>query len=1062
LAKLSAPSLPRIVERPRLFRLLDAAGKRPITWVNAPAGAGKTTLIASYLCARKRTVLWYQLDAGDADPATFFHYLGIAGRQAAPRRRPLPYLTPDFLPTLPTFAQRFFEALFAGLDPPATIVFDNYQDVPESAQFHELMRIALRVVPPHVSLVVLSRAAPPPALSPLQVQRSLATIDEEALSLRLGELKQLAAMQSGAQSKPTRAELQALHARTRGWVAGALLLLESRQAGQRAPARIAASTHLLFDYLATEVLNACDEDVRNVLLKTSVVPSISGAMASSLSGNERAVEILARLHRDRCFTELRTDGQKSYQYHPLFREFLEAEAERRLSASALKTLQLTAAQNLEEAGLVVEAGTLYTKAGLHSEIARLVVMQSPTLLAQGRGATIEGWLKELPTGLFDEAPWLLFWRATCRLPINPASAKRDYTQAFELFERHDERTGMLLAWCGIVDSIWYAWHNLSEIDEWIERFDALIAMDATFPSAEVETTVSCTMFSALFWRRPYREVIAPWAAKVMRSLEGLTEIGTARATTAVALLNYYTQVGELERAAQVLSLMEAALRRGPRAPLAEIGRHHAEAVLAVVLGETARCRRAIDDGLKLAEEHGAYMWNVPLRGAECLMALTTRDVGTAQRAVDFMLAQPPELALVFRSWILTLQSAIALLRGDVGLAENAANASLELAMREGPFPEALARLALLEGLHARGRVAEAEAQLLRVAEIGRNMQSRLIEIAWRLPAARLAFDKGDERLGLEELRLALRAGASSGLIEWQGKQSAPDLARLCAKALEAGIETDYVRALIRLRRLTPELTVVGSDAWPWALKIYTLGRFSIVKDGDAITFTGKTQKRPIALLKALIAFGGRDVTQEKIIAALWPDADGDAAASSLTMALKRLRGLIGYASAVTFGDGKLSLNAAICWVDAWAFERALGRKETHAVELERAVALYHGPFLGADGEAWILSPRERLRDKFLRGVERLGASFEAGNDWAGAVDCYRHGVSIDDLTEEFYRRLMLCHQRLGQRGEAIAAYRRCKKTLAAQLGIEPSARTEQVYRTLRTNLASGTPGEPIR
>jgi DNA-binding SARP family transcriptional activator len=770
-----------------------------------------------------------------------------------------------------------------------------------------------------------------------------------------------------------------------------------------------------------------------------------------LSGIDHAVDILERLHRDRCFTERRADGQESYQYHPLFREFLKAEAERRLSASELKTLRLVAAKTLEEAGLVIDAGTLYIEAGLHAELARLAVTQAPTLLAQGRGAAVEHWLKELPAGLFDEAPWLLFWRATCRLPIDPVSAQRDYTRAFELFEQRGERTGTLLAWCGVVDSIWYAWHNLPEIDGWIERFDALTAKDATFPSAEVEATVSCTIFNALFWRRPYRDVIGPWAAKVTHVLEGLTGIGTERAVTAVALLNYYTQVGELDRAAHVLSIMEAALKHGPTAPLARIGRYHAEAVLSVVLGQTERCRRAIDNGLRLAEEHGAYLWSVPLRGAECLSALTTGDYGAAQKAVDFMLAQPPEAALVFRTWSLTLQSSIAFARGNVGLAESAARTSLDIAMREGPFPEALARLALLEALRARGHEAEAETQILRVAEIARGMQSALMEIAWRLPAARLAFDKGDEQLGRKELRSALRAGASSGIVEWQTKLSPPDLARLCARAFEAGIETDYVRTLIRLRRLKPDSTVVSADAWPWPLKIYTFGRFAIAKDGAPITFTGKTQKRPIELLKTLVAFGGRDVAREKVIAALWPEADGDAATASLTMAVKRLRNLIGYPSAVVFGDGKLSLNAAFCWVDAWAFERAMGRKEAQAADLERAVALYHGQFLDADDAAWIVSPRERLRDKFLRGVERLGASFEASNDWAGAVDCYRHGISIDDLTEEFYRRLMLCHERLGQRGEAIAAYRRCKKALASQLGIEPSARTEQVYRTLRTD-----------
>ena len=83
LAKTTRPTLAATVARPRLFRRLDRARQRPVTWVWGPPGAGKTTLVASYLAARRRPALWYQVDGGDGDVATFFYYLG----QAAPRRR---------------------------------------------------------------------------------------------------------------------------------------------------------------------------------------------------------------------------------------------------------------------------------------------------------------------------------------------------------------------------------------------------------------------------------------------------------------------------------------------------------------------------------------------------------------------------------------------------------------------------------------------------------------------------------------------------------------------------------------------------------------------------------------------------------------------------------------------------------------------------------------------------------------------------------------------------------------------------------------------------------------
>jgi len=132
LAKLTPPRLPKVVERTWLYKQLDHARKqRPIIWITGLPGMGKTTLITSYLRARKLKPLWYQIDSGDADLATFFHYLGLACTHAAPRyKQPLPHLTPEYLPGLPIFTRRFFETLYSRFKTPTLLIFDNYQEVP--------------------------------------------------------------------------------------------------------------------------------------------------------------------------------------------------------------------------------------------------------------------------------------------------------------------------------------------------------------------------------------------------------------------------------------------------------------------------------------------------------------------------------------------------------------------------------------------------------------------------------------------------------------------------------------------------------------------------------------------------------------------------------------------------------------------------------------------------------------------------------------------------------------------------------------------------------------------
>src|ERR1051325_5516500 len=97
LAKLSLPRLHGVLPRTRLFELLDRA-QRPLVWICAQPGAGKTTLVASYLQERKRPALWYQLDDGDADAASFIYHLRLAAEAAAPAAAALPLLTPEYAP----------------------------------------------------------------------------------------------------------------------------------------------------------------------------------------------------------------------------------------------------------------------------------------------------------------------------------------------------------------------------------------------------------------------------------------------------------------------------------------------------------------------------------------------------------------------------------------------------------------------------------------------------------------------------------------------------------------------------------------------------------------------------------------------------------------------------------------------------------------------------------------------------------------------------------------------------------------------------------------------------
>ena len=213
-AKLSRPRIHQAVPRHRLFERLDAArATRPCIFVVGPPGAGKTTLVASWLDVRRLRGIWYQIDSGDQDLASFFHYLGQAVAPFARKGARLPALTPEYLATVPAFARRFFRELFQCLPRPATLVLDNYQEVPADDALHELVANAAEEAPQHVSLVLISRRDPPGTYARLQAHEHVQVLDWDDLRLTRDEALAIGARRRG-RSGPA---LDALYHACQGW-----------------------------------------------------------------------------------------------------------------------------------------------------------------------------------------------------------------------------------------------------------------------------------------------------------------------------------------------------------------------------------------------------------------------------------------------------------------------------------------------------------------------------------------------------------------------------------------------------------------------------------------------------------------------------------------------------------------------------------------------------------------------------------------------------------------------------------------------------------------------------
>jgi DNA-binding SARP family transcriptional activator len=475
-----------------------------------------------------------------------------------------------------------------------------------------------------------------------------------------------------------------------------------------------------------------------------------------------------------------------------------------------------------------------------------------------------------------------------------------------------------------------------------------------------------------------------------------------------------------------------------------------------MMAENTKAVQAADHGLRLAEESGVHVMDIWTCGQALFATLTEGDLAAAKGYLDRVAPIEQPDRLIDSGLYHHLRAWYHLLNEERIVAADHARFSVEVVERAGsPFHLAHACTVYGTVLHVLGQSDEGLRRLAQARSIGQALESGTVMYCSWIAEAEIHLNLGSESQALEALRRAFEIGRRCGFRNhtwWR----ADAMARLYAKALVHDIETEYVTAQIWRRHLTPRgLPEADLEHWPFPIKIYTFGRFSILVNGRPHNLT--SQKKPIGLLKAIIVLGGNEVDEDRLLELLWPDAEGDSARQNLKITLHRLRKFLPD-EAIRWENGQLRLDPDTVWVDRWVFERLLDKLDTtlqqrkpEATALgDRAFALYGGAFLTDDDAPWILSSRERLRDKLLRLLHRLGETMFMQHHYREALTYYEKGIEIDPLAERFYQDLMHCHQLLKQPADGLRVYRRCHDILKRELGVSPSPRTEALREALQT------------
>ncbi len=1049
LSKLSPPSYSLSFDRRRLFAKVDRSLEQPVTWISGPAGAGKTTLVLSYLKHKGISPLWFQVDESDSDLASFFYHLSLLAQQHAPEQNALAQLTPEYLHGIPVFARNFARDFYNRLPSGSVLIFDNFQDAGADNPLDSLLPVILADIPSTVRVVILSRSIPPDNLTPMLTSGEVQTLNWQHLQFTEEEIEGLIKLRNTTQPF-SKTEIANLHQTTQGWAASLVLMLERPFDKALPMISEGRSKETIFESYANELFKLASDEVKSFLLKTAVLQNIDIDVAEKLTENMNSKNILDDMAQRNYFTIKRFGSSANFQYHPLFREFLLTQAMHKLGKEQLAEIQIQAADILLNQGDVTHAAGLLRQAQDWDKLLALILKHAQSTLEKGHFSTLRHWITSLPKKMQTHNSWLHYWQGMIEITINPISAISYFQNAYRLTQQQNDPLAQVLSWCGAINAYAYSWGEVKTLDNWIADLEPILAITQKIADPAIQEQVDYAAYLALMYRQPRHIKMKEYEEKVWDIVLHGDNFQT-RIQAASQLLFYLTWwSGDFDKAEILVQTMQPIMEHPAAPPLVKLTWHSMLSSYYGSIFKAEECEENILMGIALSDETGIYIWKPWLYLKGCFLNLQKGDTKESAYYLEHLhKAMRPEDLLNqaiyyhFQAWYHLHENNINGVRENVliarKLAGDAGNAIVEIFIDAG----------YAKYLFLTGETASALNLVHAIRKKSMDIGSKTMAFLSYVPEADHYLASGDQQNCLKVLPDLFNITKTYSAIWWRDQE----FSRFCALALENNIAEEYVKEIIARHKLRPPVDF-NNDTWPFPVKIYTLGQFRIVINNETVKSSGKVQKKPLELIKTLIALGGRDVRDDLIAEALWPDAESDSAYDCLRTTVKRVRKLLNVKEVIGFSEGKLSFNPEYCWVDAWTFEHMLSTTDPADMQIEKALNLYHGNFLDNEPDNYpILSTRERLRQKFTDTIRQLGLNHENECRWQQAIDVYQQGLEVDDLVEIFYQGLMHCYYQLGLATELEKVYQHCYQLFENKLGIAPSSETNNLYQQSMASLA---------
>ena len=973
-SKTEAPATEGLVARTRLFTILDAAPARAVIWIAAPPGAGKSSLVASWIAARRSTAsaqsIWYGMDEGDHDPIGFLARLRRALADGLDIDiDTLPRLTPDADAEIKPFANRWFKDLRAATRQSWVFAFDDMHRLSDESATWQLIAALVGALKASDRIAFLSRLAPPDLIKTTTPAKRFVEVTD--LRVHVEEFDDFARTRSNGDPLTLESFRDKVR-HTGGWISELAigsarhLSLQEFSGG----ARPATRTGGIGQFAPAE---------RALLLRTAFLQVGTEAEWHTLGGSE-TVALLHHLAANTGLVSRRVNG--GLRKHDLFHGHLIQVAVQSLATNDLKDARIAAALVLAARQEHRAAVRLLVEAGARNAARDVALEQGPVLSHSGRNRELIDLVAALPEAIRGE-PMIRIWDAHARLPFEPAAAQQTLHAVRVGTEPQAQPAEYALAISGELQAALADWSEHRSLPALITEIDRHQAALADLPVA-LGGRIAIARAMALMFAWPTHPAILETRLQIEAMLPRLP--AAQQLLLGGALINYLVWWrGDVRAARTFRDMLSPLARRADMLPLAVMLWYYGAISCA--------CRDGDDDALQTLTNEAvtfAERWGVTNRLSNVfwLNVQAYADAGDRSTA-EAMLQRYLACAAGWRRTDFIgahhLPALIALSAGDEDTAIAEAREARGYAETYGG-PQQIANqdMVLAMALAMKGDAAATThvAQLRAVADQTHNGNFHLHADLAELFLAHAQQRSGDfRRLWPAMARAALELGQRriSGM-------NRAFLAQLAHLALTQGVDPESTRRLIALWRLLPPAGATVATDWPYPVEIRTLGAFSVMVDGKrAAASQGKAQRKPLELLWHLLAAGDDGLAQEELADSLWPELEGDRAIHTLRTTIYRLRKLL-TVEAIRYADDRVALDARVVRTDLARLRQALTRLQDPAVvpvdrlaELDEALRLYEGPFLPGVTLPAVQAERARIAAALTREARGLLATQDASD-----------------------------------------------------------------------------------